>query len=278
MRRNWTALVWLSALVIAAPAAAQQSLGDVAGSIKLNRTGDNDVVIDQKSVGRSRSTSSSLSDGQALLEATKECAFAAQTLNDLLGETGSGEVFYDDGWRARVEAAGGQWDQSNRVFEVIYAKDRYEAPYDTAERGATATTIGLGILRGAISADQPRFGEAKRQIAEGAELLESAERDLNAALRREEAESPPPPIDPIAADRSIDAVCQNSGAKGSQEFDSCVAAQQAAMNAIKGRYAPGVRLDQATFNRIRNSCRYEWPDDFVSRDLCERTRIGRATR
>ena len=278
MRWYWIALVWMSALIIAAPAAAQQSLGDVAGSIKLNRTGDNDVVIDQKSVGRSRSISSSLSDGQALLEATKDCASAAQTLNDLLGETGSGEVFYDDGWRARVEAAGGQWDQSNRVFEVIYAQDRYEAPYDAAESGATATTIGLGILRGAISADQPRFGEAKRQIAEGAELLESAERDLSAALRREEAESPPPPIDPIAADRSIDLVCRNSGAKGSQEFDSCVAAQQAAMNAITGRYAPNVRLDQAIFNRIRNSCRYEWPDDFVSRDLCERQRIGRATR
>jgi hypothetical protein len=278
MRWIWTALIWLSAVAIAAPVAAQQSLGDVAGSIKLKRTGDNDVVIDQTSVGRSRSISSSLSDGQALLEATKECATAAQTLSDLLGETGSGEVFYDDGWRTRVEAAGGEWDQSNRVFEVIYAQDQYEAPYDTAERGATATTIGLGILRGAISNDQPLFGEAKRQIAEGAELLESAERDLSAALRREEAESPPPPIDPIAADRSIEAVCRKSGAEGSQGFDSCVAEQQAAMDAIMGRYAPSVRLDQATFNKIRNSCLYEWPDDFVSRNLCERQRIGRATR
>jgi hypothetical protein len=278
MRWHWTALVWLSAVAIAAPATAQQSLGDVAGSIKLKGTGDNDVVIDQKSVGKSRSVSSSLSDGQVLLESTKECAAAAQSLSDLLGETGSGEVFYDDGWRARVEAAGGQWDQLDRVFEVVFAKDRYEASYDSAKRGATATTIGLGILRGAISADQPLFGEAKRQIAEGAELLESAERDLSAILRREEAESPPPPIDPIAADRSIDAVCSKSGAKESQGFDSCVAAQRAAMDAIIGRYAPGVRLDQATFNRIRNSCRYEWPDDFVSRNLCERQRIGRATR
>ncbi len=50
------------------------------------------------------------------------------------------------------------------------------------------------------------------------------------------------------------------------------------MDAIMGRYAPGVRLDQATFNKIRNSCGYEWPDDFVSRNLCERQRIGRATR
>jgi hypothetical protein len=278
MRWIWTALIWLSVVAIAAPAAAQQSLGDVAGSIELKRTGDNDVVIDQKSIGRSRSISSSQSDGHVLLEATKECAAAAQSLSGLVGETGSGEVFYDDGWRARVEAAGGEWDQLNRVFEVIYAQDRYEAPYDTAERGATATTIGLGILRGAISADQPLFGEAKRQIADGTELLESAERELSVILRREEAESPPPPIDPIAADRSIDAVCRKSGAKGSQGFDSCVAAQQAAMEAIIGRYAPGVRLDQATFNRIRNSCSYEWPDDFVSRNLCERQRIGRATR
>jgi len=274
MKWRWTALVWLSAVAIAAPAAAQQSLGDVAGSIKLKRTGGDEVVIDQQSVGRPRSTSSLMSDGEVILDVTDGCFAAAQALSDLLGETGSGDVFYDDGWRARVEVAGDQWDQSNGEFESIYAQDRYEAPFDTAERGATATTIGLGILRGAISADTPNFAEAKRQIADGVDLLESAARDLRAILRREEAESTPPPIDPIAADRSIEGVCRGSFARGSQGFDGCVGAQRAAIDAITVRNAPGVRLDQATFNSIRNSCRYEWPDDFVNRNLCERQRIG----
>lgn len=278
MRWHWTALVWLGVVAAAAPVAAQQSLGDVAGSIKLKRTGDDTVVIDQKSVGRSRRTSSSLSDGEALLEATKDCASAAQTLTDLLDETGSGKVFYDDGWRARIAAAGEEWNQSQGILDGIYEQDRYAAPYDKAQRGATATTIGLGILRGAIAADQPGFANAKRQIAEGANLLESATREVSAVLQREEAGSTPPPIDPIAADRSIDAVCRNSFAQGSQGFDSCVAAQRAAMDAIGSRYPAGVRLDQATFNGIRNSCRYEWPDDFVNRNLCERRRIGAKTK
>jgi len=278
MRWHWTALVWLGVVAAAAPVAAQQSLGDVAGSIKLKRTGDDTVVIDQKSVGRSRSTSPSLSDGEALLEATKDCAAAAQALSRLLDETGSGKVFYDDGWRSRIAAAGERWDQANGELERNYAQDLYAVPYDKAQRGATATTIGLGILRGAIAADQPGFANAKRQIAEGANLLESATREVSAVLQREEAGSTPPPIDPIAANQSINTVCRKSHAEGSQGFDSCVAAQRAAMDAIGSRYPAGVRLDQATFNGIRNSCRYEWPDDFVNRNLCERRRIGAKTK
>lgn len=111
MKWNRVAAVWLSAVAMASPAVAQQSLGDVAGSIKLKKPGDGEVVIDQRSVGRSRSTSPALTDGEILLETTQECAAAAQALSNLLGETGSGKVFYDDGWRARVEKAGEQFDQ-----------------------------------------------------------------------------------------------------------------------------------------------------------------------
>ena len=278
MRWNRVAAVWLSAVAVAAPVVAQQNLGDVAGSIKLKKTGDDAVVIDQRSVGRSRSTSPALSDGEFLLETTQECAAAAQALSNLLGETGSGKVFYDDGWRARVEEAGEQFDQPREDLALIYAPERYAAAYDKADRGATAATVGLGILRAAISADQPLFSEAKRELADGARILESATRDLRAVLRAEDAEAPSPPIDLIAADRSIDALCRKSFAQGSQGFDSCVAEQKAAMETIIGRSAPDVRLDQATFNRIRNNCRYEWPNDFVNRNRCERTRIGTETR
>ena len=278
MRWNRVAAVWLSAVAVAAPVVAQQSLGDVAGSIKLKNTGDDVVVIDQRSVGRSRSTSPALSGGELLLESTQDCAAAAQALSNLLGETGSGKVFYDDGWRARVEEAGEQFDQPREELALIYAPERYAAAYDKADRGATATTVGLGILRAAISADRPLFSEAKRELADGARLLELAGRDMRAVVRTEAAEAPSPPIDPIAADRSFDAVCRESFAQGSQGFDTCIAEQKSAMDAIIGRSAPGVRLDQATFNNIRNNCRFEWPDDFVSRNLCERRRIRAKTR
>jgi len=278
MRWNRVVAVWLSAVAVAAPVAAQQSLGDVAGSIKLKKAGDDVVVIDQRSVGRSRPISPALSDGEILLETTQECAAAAQALSNLLGETGSGKVFYDDGWRARVAEAGEQFDQPREDLALIYAPERYAVAYEKADRGATAATVGLGILRAAISADRPLFSEAKRELADGTRLLESATRDLRAVLRAEDAEAPSPPIDPIAADRSIDAVCRKSFAQGSQGFDSCIAEQKAAMNTIIDRSAPGVRLDQPTFNSIRNNCRYEWPNDFVNRNLCERTRIATKTR
>ncbi len=275
MRWNRVAAVWLSVVAVAAPVAAQQSLGDVAGSIKLKKTGGEEVVIDQRSLATSRSTSPALSDGEILLETTQECAAAAQTLSNLLGETGSGKVFYDDGWRARVEEAGEQMDRSRWDLQGISVQERYAATYDKADRGAAAATVGLGILRAAISADQPLFSEAKRELADGVRLLESASGEVGAMMRTEDVEGTPPLIDPIAADRSIDALCRKNFAKESQGFDSCVAGQRAAMETIIGRSAPGVRLDQASFNTIRNNCRYEWPGDFVNRNLCERQRIGR---
>jgi len=274
MRWYWGILVLLGAVGLAAPATAQERLGDVAGSIELKNKGDAEIVIDQRSVRRSRSASATLSDGEALLEATEECVAAAKTLNGLLGQTGSGTVFYDDGWRARVESAGDRWEQARARFDAIDARGRYAAPYDTAQSGANATTIGLGILRAAISADKPNFSEAKRQIAEGVRLLESARWDVGVAVRAQRAEEPPPVIDPIAADRSINATCRKSYSESSEGFDTCIAAQKAAIDAINIRNAGAVRLDPAVFNTIRNSCRQEWPDDFVQRNQCEQRQIG----
>jgi hypothetical protein len=43
---------------------------------------------------------------------------------------------------------------------------------------------------------------------------------------------------------------------------------------MTGRSAPGVGLDAASFNFIRNNCRFEWSDNYVNQDRCEQKRIA----
>jgi hypothetical protein len=43
---------------------------------------------------------------------------------------------------------------------------------------------------------------------------------------------------------------------------------------MAARTGPGSGLDVASFNVIRNNCRFEWPDNLVTQDRCEQTRIA----
>lgn len=278
---------WIPAIVAvliivvgAGSAPAQQSLSEVAGSIKLKKPEEGgQVVIDRATLGQSgSSTSATMVTSDALLETTVECAAAATVLVDLLEETGGSMAFYDEGWRGRVSDAGEGLDQANNNVRMIVGQGRYEAADDMAERGCGLALAGLETLRGAIAADRPVFSEAKRQLAEGIGLLGSAQEAIRTVKREEEVEADAPPINPIAADQSIRALCGRRFARETTGYEGCVAQQKAAMDALVSRYAPSVGLDTTTFNVVRNNCQFEWPGDFVNRDRCERQRIAAVTR
>jgi len=97
---------------------------------------------------------------------------------------------------------------------------------------------------------------------------------VRAVGRSQAASAPPPTIDPIAAAESIRKVCSRFGSDGSPAFKDCVDEQDAAKNALIGRTAPEVGLDTASFNKIRNGCVYEWPDNYVNRNACETRRAA----
>ena len=42
--------------------------------------------------------------------------------------------------------------------------------------------------------------------------------------------------------------------------------------------ASAVGLDDATFNKIRNGCLFEWPDNYFNRDAWEKRRAANASR
>ena len=260
-------------VVLVAPAAAQQSLGDVAGSIKLKRPEGESVVIDQNNVGKAarppRGTESDL-----LRDVIGDCLTESNALHDLIFESRDGSSFYRDPWRDRVEEVGLRLDDALAELRWIEVDGRSQEAYDLAGRGADLIDDALMILRSAIAKDRPVYSESRTLSKEAARYFKDAQTALGVASRADAAEQAPPLINPIEADQVMTGLCGGRHGLGTSGFDSCVAEQRAAVDAMAGRSAPSVGLDASPFNVIRNNCRFEWPNNYVDMDRCERTRIA----
>jgi len=273
---KWSAWVigLAAAMIVAAPVAAQQSLGDVAGSIKLKRPEGESVVMDRDTIGQTRRAQTGVTEGDFFRDVVEDCLTETRALSDLVAETRNGTSFYRDEWRGRVVEVGLRLDGAREDVGMFTAEGRLLEAHELAERGANTAGAALEILRGAIADDRPVFSQAGTLSKEAVRLLSDAQAAIGAALRANAAEDTPPPINPIDADRIITALCRGQYGDGSTGFTSCVAEQRAAVDAMAGRFAPGVGLDAISFNVIRNNCRFEWPDNYVSQDRCERHRVA----
>jgi len=262
-------------VALVAPATAQQSLGDVAGSIKLKHPEGESVVIDRYAITQSRQRPTSGTDSELLSEVVAACLTETTALHDLVEETRDGTSFYRDPWRDRVEAVGFRLDVALEDLRLIVVDGRYQEAYDLAGQGADMAGDALVILRSAIADDRPVFSESKILSKEAVRLFERAQTATGVASRADAAEQEAPPINPIEADRVMSAACGGQYGVGSSRVDSCFDEQRAAVDAMAGRFPADVGLDVASFNVIRHNCRFEWSDNYVNQDRCERTRMAR---
>jgi hypothetical protein len=125
-----------------------------------------------------------------------------------------------------------------------------------------------------MAQNRPVFSEARRLSEEAIRTFESAQKAIGVASRADAAEAPAPLINPIEANRVMTAYCGGRFEQGSSGLDTCIEEQRAAVDAMAGRSAPGSGLDASSFNLIRNNCRFEWSDNYVNQDRCERQRIA----
>jgi len=273
---KWSTLVIGLAItvVLVAPVAAQQSLGDVAGSIKLKRPEGESVVIDRDSVAQSRRGPTGGTDSRLLRDIVGDCLTETTALHDLAEETRDGTSFYRDPWRDRVEEVGSRLDGALDELDLVVVEGRYQEAYNLAGRGADQAREALVIIRRAIAGNQPVYSEARTLSREAVDHFKDAQKALGAASRANAAEEAAPSINPIEANRVMTAFCRGKYAEDSSDFESCIAEQRAAVDAMAGRSAPSVGLDAASFNVIRNNCRFEWPNNFVTQDRCEQRRIA----
>ena len=271
---------WLvCGLLASAPLTAQQKLGDVAGSIKLNKTGSEKVVIDGSNTGQAARSSSSTSDSNLLYELMNDSLEASEALSAIVKDAPRiRPVRYSDAWRSQLEGVGERLRTLGQELQMLPDAGPFEAAYEKAMGGLDMVREGYDQTIEVVDRRELVGPEIKQQVTNGIAALESAMTEVRSVERSEQAAAPAPPIDPIAASTSIEKVCMRAGAEGSQAFRDCVDQQDAAMNALVGRTPGAVGLDSATFNKIRNGCLYEWPDNYFNRDACEKRRAANASR
>jgi hypothetical protein len=271
-----TVLACLTILTISvAPVAAQQqSLGDVAGSIKLKRPEGESIVIDQNSVGEARRVPAGMSQENFLVVTLEDCLTETRSMHALLLEARGGEAFYRPEWRERVAELGLSLEGARSDLRMARAEGRMQPALELANHGADTAGDAYQILSDAIAQNRPVFSEARRLSEEAIQAFEIAKKEIGTAARASAAEDFALPINPIEANEVMTSLCRSRYADGSSGFSQCIEEQRAAVDAMGVRSAAGVGLDATAFNRIRNNCRFEWPTNYVSMDRCERSRAA----
>jgi hypothetical protein len=270
MKRLIIVAAILGMLSIAGPSAAQQKLGDVAGSIKINRPDGEAVVIDGSDIGQSSSRSAGLSGPDLLSEVFADALATARELSTMLADAPTiSPVVYPGDWQTRLGDIGSRLESVDRELQALPDAGAYEAAYQKAVAGLAEVRQGLAEVVATVNARRLVTSPTKRQVSGGADAIDEAMSEVRAVGRSQAATAAPPGIDPVAAAASIRKVCSRQGAEGSQAYRECVDLQDAAKDALVARTAPAVGLDTETFNKIRNGCLYEWPDNYYNRDACE---------
>jgi hypothetical protein len=261
-------------LMAAAPLAAQQSLGDVAGSIRLNHPSGEPIVIDHNTVKSAGRPTAVRTDVAFFRGTVDDCLTETRALYGLVMEARGGTSFYRDEWRSRVAEVGLRLDGAREGLAMVQTGGRYPEVYATAEQGSDAAGAALEIMRSAIADDRPVFSEATTLSMEAIRLFEDAQTAIGVASRADAVEATPGLINPIDADRDMTALCGGRYLESSSGFEGCVAEQRSALEALTARSAPAVGLAAVDFNMIRNSCRAEWPGNYVNQNQCEQRRIA----
>lgn len=270
------AVLFALALTVVMPAAAQQSLSDIAGSIKLKRPAGEPVVMD----GSSLTGTAAASPGSLSAELEEVLIDSRETVQDvsslLAGMPRISPVSYSDEFRGRLGVLELELETARNNIAMFFGVRGYQDVVDEAELAVAESREALEAARTAAASGGLASNEARDRAARAVSRLGDALTRLGVVERTRAAAQPPPAIDPIAADASIRGLCGQSYTEGSDRFQVCVSRQQAAIENIRARSALASGVDDSAFNTIRNQCRLEWVHDYVARDGCERRRVAAA--
>jgi hypothetical protein len=278
MKRLALAASIMGAILGASPGTAQQKLGDVAGSIKLKKSGSESVVIDSSDVSQQSARGGSSSGLGLLYDVVADCLDASRSLEKMVDNSPRiRPVRYSEDWKTGLSSIGERLDALDLELQRQPDAGAAEAAYLEAVDGFDQVLQGYQNVVAATESRRLLTSAEIRAVRAGADSIEAAMSDLRSVTRSQAASAPPPPIDPIAAAASIRSLCTRYGAEGSKPYADCVEEQDAAKNALIGRTGPAVGVDTSTFNTIRNGCLYEWPDNYVNRNACEVRRAAKAS-
>ena len=258
-------------------ALAQDRLSDAGKGLSLDHPEGEQLLLIEDETGQA-ATLIDISGAEAVELAERALALG-RTAESVLAETRSRDLFYDEGWRIRMIEACTDLENMVRSLNLLRPPDRYSDSFAAVEAGARRYELAAGMMRSAIVRDEPLYGGAFDQFTAAGNALLAGLVELRLEHEREALEQPPPALDPFAARQAAAALCDERYASGPRAgYDSCMAQQAAALDAISRRFGFSVGVDQATFNSIRNGCGADWPDDMVARNRCELTRADATKR
>jgi hypothetical protein len=256
------------------PAAAQQKLSEVAGSIELRTPSDRALMVEAapapEAGGRPRFGGTALEMlSEDFLERTREAA-------GLLAETATNDSFYSASWRERMLITSAELEGLGRSLELGLPHPRYQTAYERVMDGVAECQTAIDVVRDAIARDHPVYSVATQHLEEGDRVVSAGLEQIRRIQRAERAEENAPPDDAYLVSRAITELCGARFQDGGTEYDRCAAEQRAGFGAIGGRFNFTVGLDEPTFNAVRNICRSEFPADFAARNRCELQRMAAA--
>lgn len=267
----------LLVLALALPAAAQQKLGEVAGSIKLKKPEGESVVIDDTGISRSAARTPSGDLAADLVDVTVQALEAGEEISAYIaGLPWVSPVIYDSSASEILQNADAELELAASSLPLFAGLESYDAAIDDAAEGVGALREAISAARDAVSRYRVVSREVREQAARGVGMLRVAVDAMESVERGSARESTPAPIDPIAADAAIRAGCGRRYSPESEAYGECYEEHQAALDRLVLRSGAAAGVTTAAFNRIRNECAFEWSGDYVARDRCEQRRLAAA--
>jgi hypothetical protein len=271
-----TGLLVIAVLLAVVPGWSQsQRLGDVAGTIKLDRKalteGDGGTVLDPR---LSRKADRELLGG--LLE---DCATRARQLADLIVEARSTIMYRDDQLSNRLQAA--SLDLAAAVQEIysLRLSEPFAEPLDVARDAAAVCDTAAESTKEEIQRLGVAFTEATELTASCRLKLEEASILLSGRSMPAAAGGGPATPEPgseaeqTAIDVRVAELCRPERSGGQDAWQHCLDRQYQALAAIQARSATNEMLPEGVFQGVRKDCRLRHPDDYAAIDLCEQERM-----
>jgi hypothetical protein len=259
-------------LLLTVSAGAQQRLGDVAGSITI----DEDVVIDDSGVARApaeaAATPSSYSEELKAVRAELEEVVVG--IDGLVAEVVSGGEIFDPEWQRRMLEAAESLELQASVIDAVGGFAGQDRAFELVLAATAELRAASDAMRSTVHSRSPTLRAHNQHLRLGRRHLDEAIRTAARAERAAELEQPPPLLQVSDALVAAEALCASRARSGAASGARCLADQREAIRALEQRSWVQLGLDELAFNRLRNSCLTQWPEDFAQRNACEQRKAA----
>ena len=273
MRTRIAVLVSVMVLISTAGLTQTKSLGDVAGSIKLNP----EAIVEQNKVAIDPRDAKA-ADGALFGDVLADCSAVANQIGDLVAQARSTTILRGDSLLTRLGESSLELERELQGLFTLRLGDGFSEPYGVALEAADTCEAAGAVLNEELRTNAVAFTKANTEIARCRDQLQQAQEELAVAMTQSgrPAAAPPGTSEPEPAmtdDEIVATHCRQERSKGPGAVEACQQQQYLSQAALASRNAENELLEQGVFTEIRQLCIKLYPLDFVRRDNCELNRM-----